>query len=71
MECSTVFPGQVADFFQKSPVMQRYFAEVIRAERTVFGEPGFLDSRIRTMALKMGDLSRVEAEVLAPALDAD
>lgn len=51
--------------------MQRYFAEVIRAERTVFGEPGFLDSRIRTMALKMGDLSRVEAEVLAPALDAD
>ena len=25
MECNTVFPGQVADFFRKSDVMQDYF----------------------------------------------
>ena len=32
-EVNTVFPGEVADFFNKSEVMQRYFKNVIRSER--------------------------------------
>ena len=41
-ECNTVFPGQVEDFFKKSDVMQKYFANVMNAEKEVFGLPCFL-----------------------------
>ena len=71
VECSTVFPGEVPDFYKKSEVMQRYFTRVIAAETKVFGRPRYLPSHVRTLPLKMGDLSRLEADVFASALDAD
>src|SRR5678815_2276252 len=71
-ECNTVFPGQVDDFFRKSPVMQDYFSRVIAAEREVFGEPRFSRSKhVRQLPIKMGDLSRLDLDSLAPALESD
>jgi Formyl transferase len=70
-ECSTVFPGQVQDFFNKSPVMQDYFSRVIAAEREVFGQVGFCPRNVQQLALKMGDLSRLDPSALAPALASD
>src|SRR5215213_7217249 len=58
-ECNTIFPGQVEDFFRKSPVMQDYFSRVIAAEHEVFGRTRLLPPNVRSMSMKMGDLSRV------------
>ena len=70
-ECNTVFPGQVQDFYARSPVMQRYFSNVIAAELERFGRPRFLPANVHQLALRMGDASRLELEALAPALEAD
>src|SRR5690606_5198398 len=70
-ECVTVFPGVVADFYKRSPVMQEYFQHVIAAEREIFGIPRFLPGNVRQLALRTGDLSLAPLEMLAPALDAD
>ncbi len=70
-ECNTVFPGKVDDFFKKSEVMQDYFANVIRAERDVFGGLTFLPSNVKSMALKMHDLTKLDIESLKPALESD
>lgn len=70
-ECCTAFPGRVADFFRRSPVMQDYFERVIEAERTVFGGPRFAPAGVRTLSLRMGDLSHVPLDALGPALEAD
>src|SRR4051812_43356048 len=70
-ECNTVFPGQVQDFFRKSPVMQDYFARVIAAEREVFGTMRFPPANVRPLPIKMGDVRRLDLATLAPALRAD
>src|SRR5438034_164847 len=70
-ECNTIFPGQVEDFFRKSAVMQDYFGRVIAAEEQVFGRPRLLPANVRSMSMKMGDLSRVALEDLGDALAAD
>ena len=70
-ECNTVFPGQVQDFFRRSPVMQDYFARVIAAEAEVFGRPRFAPGNVRQLPVKMGDVSRLEPAVLGEALRAD
>lgn len=70
-ECNTLFPGEVADFFNRSPVMQRYFRRVMDAERAEFGGPRLAPDGVRTLAMKMGDLNRLSLEDLGPALDAD
>ncbi len=45
-EVNTVFPGLVADFFQKSDVMQTYFSNVITSEKKIFGEINFLPANV-------------------------
>jgi folate-dependent phosphoribosylglycinamide formyltransferase PurN len=70
-ECTTVFPGQVDDFFRKSPVMQEYFSRVMVAEREVFGGARFVPRNVRTLSLKMRDLSSVPLLSLGEALGAD
>ena len=71
LECHTVFPGQVADFFQKSDVMQRYLSKVMEAEQEIFGGLDFLPGNVSTLSLKMGDLSLLSREPLRAALDSD
>src|SRR4051812_47518585 len=70
-ECNTVFPGQVEDFFRKSPVMQNYFARVIAAEHEVFGPVRFPPANVRQLPIKMGDVSQLDLPALEPALRAD
>ena len=70
-ECTTVFPGRVADFFRKSEVMQRYFQHVMAAERAVFGRPRFGPPNAIHMPLKMGDLNMLDLDAFGPALKSD
>lgn len=70
-ECTTVFPGEVEDFYRKSDVMQRYFARVIQSEQKTFGKISFLPKNARALSMRMGDLSKISVETLAPALTAD
>lgn len=67
-EVCTLFPGETADFFRKSPIMQTYFSRVRAAEQLVFGAPRFVPRNVQTLSLRMGDLSKVPLDVLAPAL---
>ena len=70
-ECTTVFPGQIDDFFKKTPVMQEYFRHVMAAEHELFGHVKFSPPNARTLALKLEDLNLLPLEVLKPVLDCD
>lgn len=70
-ECNTVFPGETEDFYHKTEVMRRYFKKVIEAERLVFDHPRFGSTKSRHLVLKLGDLNKLEIEVLTPALHSD
>jgi methionyl-tRNA formyltransferase len=71
IECNTVFPGRVEDFFKKSPVMQRYLSQVMTAEQEIFGGLTFLPANVKTLSLKLGDLSMLDREPLRSALESD
>ena len=71
LECGTLFPGLGPGFFRRSPVMQRYFHEVMRAEAEVFGGPGWAPSNVRVLPALGGDLAHLSLQTLGPALDAD
>lgn len=70
-ECKTIFPGQVEDLIKKTPVMQEYFINVIKAEENIFGSVKFVNNNVRTLSLKSGDLSRMDISVLSDALKSD
>lgn len=70
-ECVTVFPGRVNDFFQKSDVMQKYFAKVIEAEEEIFGGVRFTSGNVTQLALKSGDLNMVDLNLLKPSFESD
>jgi len=71
MEVNTVFPGERADFFKKTDVMQNYFSRVIASEKKYFGNIEFLPSNVRPLIIKSGDLNQVDNAILAPALKSD
>lgn len=71
LECTTLFPGQVSDFFRKSDVMQEYFGHVQRAEAALFGNASFTPSNARTLSMKSGDLNMLDERHLADALESD
>tara|TARA_B110000008_G_C16950890_1_gene556319 strand:+ start:1527 stop:2309 length:783 start_codon:yes stop_codon:yes gene_type:complete len=70
-EVNTVFPGQVDDFFKKSEVMRTYFENVIRSERKILGDIGFLPNNIRNLSIKSGDLNKLKKSQLTEALNSD
>ena len=70
-EVNTVFPGKVADFYRKSDVMQSYFSHVIRSEKKIFGEIGFLPNKIKILPIKLGDLNELNDYQLVDALSSD
>ena len=41
-ECTTVHPGRVSDFYNKSEIMKNYFLRVIKAEKEIFGISKFI-----------------------------
>lgn len=71
LECNTVFPGRRQDFFNKSPVMMRYFRHVQAAETALFGHVRPLPSATHVLPLKMGDLNLLSREAMASCLDSD
>ena len=70
-EVNTVFPGQIQDFFKKSLVMQTYFQNVINSEKNIFGDIRFLPKNVRTLAVKLGDLNKLNKMQIYEALDSD
>lgn len=71
VECTTIHPGRVQDFYAKSAVMQDYFGRVLAAERKVFGEPRFLPRGARPFVMKGGDLNLLPIYALRDALASD
>jgi hypothetical protein len=71
MECNTVFPGLVQDFFKRSDVMREYFSHVMRAEHDLFGDLSFSLPNVRTLPIKSGDLNFIQQTPLQPALESD
>ncbi len=70
-ECCTVIPGQVNDFYRKTPVMQDYFSRVLDAERVVFGKPRFSPTNVTQLPIRMGDLNMLDLQSIKPALKSD
>jgi hypothetical protein len=64
LECTTLFPGEVEDFYKKSPIMREYFGRVLAAERQVFGDASFTPENVRCLSMRMGDISSVPWSVL-------
>lgn len=71
LECNTLFPGFQEDFFKKSIIMQNYFSKVLAAEKKIFNENYFLNSNIKVLSAKMGDLNKLSKQELSPALQSD
>ena len=71
VETNTIFPGRVQDFFKKSQLMQNYFSQVIDAEKSLFGEVGFVPSNVQLLPIRFGDLNQMGEKQLSSALDSD
>lgn len=71
VEVTTLFPGEVPDFFKKSDTMQEYFGHVMKAESRVFPGTHFLPANVRVLPMKSGDLNLLDPAVLSEALSAD
>lgn len=71
MECASVFPGLVQDFYKKSQTMQSYFSNVLAAEKKLFGGLSYLPENVKTLALRLGDLAFIEKSQLGEALNSD
>lgn len=70
-EVTTIFPGEVADFFRVSSDMQSYFKEVIAAERRIFKSPLFIPPGPHMLTIYPGDLKHLKPEMLGPAATVD
>lgn len=71
IECNTVKPGEVKDFFDKSDIMKTYFSHVMKAEKEIFGEINFLPQNVSPLILKMGDLNKIDIRILKPSLNSE
>lgn len=71
IEVRTLFPGRSADFYKKSEVMQNYFANVLAAEKEVFGSVSFLPSNVRSIILKADDLNMLDLAALKEFLSSN
>ena len=70
-EVNTVFTGKVVDNIQKSKVMEKYFKNVISAEKKLFGNIDFLPKNIYQLSIKSGDLNLLTKTQLSKALKSD
>ena len=71
MEVNTVFPGERADFFKKTPVMQEFFSHGIGSEQRIFGNIAPLPGNVHPLVMKLGDLPKLSMDVLQPVLQSD
>jgi methionyl-tRNA formyltransferase len=71
LECRTNFPGILLDWAPKSPVMEKYFSYVLKAEENIFGPIQFLPPNVNVLALRSGDLNYVDISTFSSAFDSD
>ncbi len=70
-ECKTIFPGIVDDITPKSSIMETYFGYVQEAEKKVFGKLCFLGDKIKTLAIKNGDLCHLTVNDISEIKNSD
>ena len=70
-ECTTIFPGEIEDFYKKTEIMQKYFQRVIKAEKKIFGDIDFLPKNVSSLLIKNRDLSNLSKKQLSKALFSD
>lgn len=70
-ECTTVFPGEIEDFYKKSEIMKKYFYNVLKSEKKIFGEINFLPENVYSLLIKNRDLSKLSYNQLQEALNSD
>ena len=71
IECNTIRPGEVKDFFDKSEIMKSYFSQLMRSEKEIFGEISFLPNNVSPLILKMGDLNKIDIGILSTSLNSE
>ncbi len=70
-EVTTLFPGQITDRIKQTPIMEEYFQLVKIAEQNTFGQPTFLPDNVYQIALQMGDLGKLNSNIIKEALSVD
>lgn len=70
-ETTTLFHGNIADFYPESPIMHNYFSRVMKHEANIFGSTAFLPKNATVLPLRMGDLSSIPLTTLSRALDSE
>ena len=68
VEVTTIFPGEVEDFYAGSPTMKSYFTHVRAAERAVFGTLAPMPAGVRVLPMRMGDIAHLRADDVAEHL---
>ena len=70
-EIKTLFPGVLKDFYEKDDTFQNYFLKVKASEEKIFSGINFLSDRIKTLPIKLGDLSYLSETYLSECLASD
>ena len=70
-ECNTIFPGKLKAFFNNSKTMQKYFKNVIKAEKKIFGNISFTNKNVRTLSMRWNDLNNINFSLLKEAFKSD
>ena len=71
IEVSTVFPGEVKDFYNNSPIMNKYFQKVRNSEISFFGNISFLPPNVKPIIIKSGYLNKIKLNILSEGLNSD
>ena len=70
VEANSVIPGEKSIFSQKSEIFHKYFSNVVKSEKKIFGNIKF-SKNIRNLIIQNGDLNNLDKKTLLPALDSD
>ena len=71
VEGSTIFPGKIKDFYNKSALMKKYFNNVQKAENKFFGNNKFILNKVYSKFIKHGDVNNLKKKDILKALDSD
>ncbi len=72
-ECSTIFPGIIPGPYPSSPIMEKYFKNVDKAQSKLFGNSFINNSKknIKILSMVFGDLNKCKINLLSDFLKSD
>ena len=72
-ECETIFPGIIPGNYEVSPIMKKYFQNVIAAQSKLFGDTyiNSLRGNIKILPIQSGDLNQCSLSLLSEFLNSD